>query len=246
MRFLKYSTMFILCLTHAISQDGMRRYSLDDCLNSNFDIKVKHATLPFGLLPMSVNVKKESCVIDFELVRYFIWKDKWQIDVCRDPIHLKKGRSLDEVLKKSMNCNFQAKNNVFCQELESISAIIEDNLLVYAKGEKENLDTDHGKSYCSFELIKQYLDRNKIYSRYDDEESGRKQKMREELFNKPVPKTKETPEIKPEMKPEIKPKMGNKKEKTSEEIIKEAQNPEIKIEAPKMNEIDIPTEKIEI
>ena len=234
MQFLKYSLVFLCCLMNVFAENGLQRYTLDDCLNINFDIKVKHASLPFGLLPMSVNVKKQSCVIDLELVRYFIWTDKWKIDVCRDPIHLKKGSSLDEILKKTMNCNFQAKDNAFCQEVKEISELIEDNLLIYADGEKENLDTDHGKSYCSFELIKMYLDRNKIYSRYDGSVNKNEHKF--------DPPKEEVPKI-------DKPKdsiMKKKIEKDTSEIIKEAQNPEIKIENTEPEEIKIPEEKIEI
>ena len=202
---------------------------------------------------MSLKVKKEFCVLNLELTRYFVWTTKWKIDVCRDPIHMKVGYSLDEILKKTMNCNFQAKKNSFCQEFEKLSSVIEDNLLIFAKGEKESLDTDHGKSYCSFELIKKYLDRNKIFSRYEnypDEVFTNEDKRKVEAKTKDVEKIMKTPssgneknEVQSEKKVD---KFLKKKIENVDEIIKEAQNPDIKLENTEPEEIKIPTEKIEI
>ena len=52
--------------------------------------------------------------------------------------------------------------------IKDLKNAISDYGLIFAKGEKEDLLSDHGKVYCSFLLINFYFDEEKIFSFKDD------------------------------------------------------------------------------
>jgi hypothetical protein len=43
--------------------------------------------------------------------------------------------------------------------------LVQEDGLIYAPGERDDLSSDHGKTYCLYLLAKNYLDEGKIFSR---------------------------------------------------------------------------------
>lgn len=113
----------------------------------------------------NLTISKSKCIITVEHEKLKFLKNRWQIDVCREPVHIKYGVKGIEVLKKQGSC--PNKNSAdFCEAVDKIQAVIQDDGLIFAFGEKEDLKTDHGKVYCAYQLLGGYLNDNRIYSRY--------------------------------------------------------------------------------
>ena len=74
------------------------------CFNKNFKASISRKVLPFGLLSRSIILNKKDCVASIEYSAYEFKKISWEVDVCREPIHIKKGSSSVEVLKYSNDC----------------------------------------------------------------------------------------------------------------------------------------------
>jgi hypothetical protein len=136
------------------------------CLNSSFSTSVSHKGKPFGLTQNVIKIGKENCVITIEHEKLKFMKKKFVIDVCRAPVHIKAGVGAVEVLKREGECDKKAKGE-FCKELRFIEDIIQDDGLIFAKGEKEDIETDHGRIYCSYLLLKAYLESGRVLSRHN-------------------------------------------------------------------------------
>ena len=44
-------------------------------------------------------------------------------------------------------------------------SVLQDEGLIFAKGSRENLESDHGKVYCAFLLLKKYFKSNEAFNR---------------------------------------------------------------------------------
>lgn len=165
MRSFKYN---FLIFTLALSSQAfaLTVFTDNECLDASFSTTVIHKAFPFGLSKEALTIKKENCVIDIGLERFKFLKNSWQIDVCREPIHIKEeGASGPEVLKKVGVCDKQ-KGSEFCSAWKKIQTVVQDDGLIFAKGEKEDLRSEHGRVYCSYLLLKRYLDDEKVMSRH--------------------------------------------------------------------------------
>ena len=180
MQFLKFSIIFF-CMTLAYSQEEK---DVEECLNSTYEIFVNHNILPFGLLKKTLGIKKNLCVIEITSTSYYMIKDHWKVDVCRNPVHLKKGKSSVDVLKRLYSCNNSSLDNEYCNEVKSFKEMIQDDGLVFAEGEKELLSTDHGKVYCVYNLVNNYLDKGLIFSRFSDEVEKSVEKVMPKVLEK--------------------------------------------------------------
>jgi hypothetical protein len=151
--------LFLLSSTNLVAFEDMV------CLDSNFDISVTHKSWPLGLIDKNIKIKKNACEVEVVLKSYFLMKKKWVVDVCREPVHVKLNRQfiVDEVLRKNGIC--PKKGDAYCESIQALQKVIQDNGLVYAKGEKEQLTTDHGKTYCAYLLIKKYSNEGFVFSR---------------------------------------------------------------------------------
>ena len=146
---------------------SFKNFNKQNCLNTNFDINISHPAYPLGLTQNIIQVKKDNCEILVSHEKLKFIRKNWLIDVCRHPIHIKKkGRSIG-IVKRTAPCN---KNNIkkdnFCTEYFSIKERLQDDGLIFAKGEKENLSTEHGKVYCAYKLLESYLANGNVLSRY--------------------------------------------------------------------------------
>lgn len=135
------------------------------CLDANFDVKIAHNSGPLGLIPKEITINKKACEIQVFLNSFFVVKRRWVIDVCREPVHVKYKNNIlsPEVLRRKGVC--PKRDDGFCETSNVLQTEIQNNGLVYAQGEKEQLGTDHGKTYCSYLLIKKYTDEGFIFSR---------------------------------------------------------------------------------
>lgn len=160
MHYLKFSLFFLVVFS----------VYANDCLMADFSITVNHKTAPLGLFKATLKVDKKGCEVQVYSKRYFVLTRKWLIDVCREPIHIKEGVSSFSVYKKSgEKCNLNVgKQSDYCESYHDLLEILEDDGLIFANGEKEILESDHGKIFCSYELVRDYLNDGEVFSRYGE------------------------------------------------------------------------------
>ncbi|MBT7610406.1 MAG: hypothetical protein HN576_11665 [Bacteriovoracaceae bacterium] len=171
------------------------------CLKSEFTATVSHKGFPFGLTQNILKLTKKNCELTLAHEKLKFVKKKWMIDVCRAPVHIKLGSTGEiEVIKKKTSCgtDSKAKNDDFCKMLSSMEQIIQDDGLIFAKGEKEDLTSEHGKIYCTYVLLRSYLRFDKILSRTDTElgfdlENPMKKIVKEVIVEKLLPKVQVAP-----------------------------------------------------
>jgi hypothetical protein len=138
----------------------------NECLNKTFQVSISHQGKPFGLSKVNLDIAKTDCTIVLKHEKFKYLKSSWSIDVCREPIHIKKDGGSD-VLKKINECTKKSKDD-FCENRQTLLTIIQDDALIFAEGEKEKMDSNHGKSYCAYLLLKEYLDESKVFNRGQD------------------------------------------------------------------------------
>jgi hypothetical protein len=46
--------------------------------------------------------------------------------------------------------------------------VIQDDGLIFAEGDRDNLNSAHGRTYCSYLLLKKYLNESVVFSRYTE------------------------------------------------------------------------------
>ncbi len=127
-----------------------------ECLYTDFSTSVKRFIDPLGVFENKLQVDKQKCEITVHLEKFKFIKKKWLIDVCRTPVHIKSGVKVVDVLKRESECS-NPKENEYCENYHEIMALIQDEGLIFAQGQKGNLHSDHGKFYCAFQLFETYL-----------------------------------------------------------------------------------------
>lgn len=163
MQLLKFKILMMILF---FSSSALATFTGKECLNSVFETVVIHKDKrTFGMAKTKLVVSKEKCeiVISHEELKFF--KNKWKIDVCREPVHIKSGDKGVEVFKRKGIC-LEESTSEYCETLSRIEEVIQDDGLIFADGEKEELSTDHGRIYCTFQLIKGYLKNGNVYSRH--------------------------------------------------------------------------------
>jgi hypothetical protein len=163
------SLLVIMTCIKAPLASGFEAFSDNQCIETSFKLIISHPSGPFGLTPRILSLQKDKCTLIVKHERLKFLTEAWTIDICRGPIHIKKGLSSIEVLKKEGPCSKKEfKSTPFCAEWKKIRHIIQDDGLIFAVGEKENLTDDHGKIYCSYLLINLYLQEGVVLSRGRD------------------------------------------------------------------------------
>lgn len=158
MRYLKFSLLLILSLNAFAFEDIQ-------CLQNEFETEIQRGLDPFGLFHKKLKVTKSKCEFILEVEKFKYLKEKWIIDVCRTPVHIKKGVKMVDVLKRDGSCDGDSLGNDYCQNTKELITLIQDEGLIFAKGQKENLSTDHGKFYCSYLLFQKYLHKGIVFDR---------------------------------------------------------------------------------
>ena len=142
-------------------------FSDKECLIDEFETRISHPAFPMGLTETVLGAKKKECKITVTHKKLKFIKKKWEIDICRAPIHIKSIGSSVEVFKKENHCENDSKD-AFCSKVSKIKRLLEDDGLIFADGKKELLENDHGRIYCSYILVRHYLEKNQIFSLDED------------------------------------------------------------------------------
>ena len=156
MRFLKFSLSFLIAFTVTATFDS------SECLDASFETLISHKSFPFGWSQTRLGIRKDKCVLRIEHRKLKFIQKAWTIDVCREPVHIKRGAGSVDVLRREGRC---PRDTDFCGQLETIEEVVQNDGLIFAAGEKEDLSSDHGKAYCSFLLIEKYLHDGVVLSR---------------------------------------------------------------------------------
>lgn len=159
--------LFSLLILAYCFNSSFATFTDEECLNAEFSAKVSHPAQPFGWTDTIFQIDKQGCVITIFHQKLKWIEKKWVIDVCRGPVHIKIGAGAVDVLKRKGVCREEDTDGVeFCVAFDYLIQTIQDDGLIFAAGEKENINTDHGRVYCSYLLISTYLGKGTIYSRH--------------------------------------------------------------------------------
>ncbi len=165
MAFIKFSFVLIITLSSTFAQT---RFSSKSCLDSTYKMKMVQKGPLFGLLKQEFVIDKKSCLIHITRQKYL--PKEWFIDVCREPVHIKVTSATGvDVAKKDGECLFADKTrntSDFCSQLYDLMEVIQDDGLIFAEGDRDNLNSNHGKTYCTYLLLKKYLNESIVFSRY--------------------------------------------------------------------------------
>lgn len=163
MQYLKLS-IFFSSLFLILNANGS--FSDNDCVRQSFSSAVEHKSFIFGLLKNSISLEKSSCILKIFYIKWNYLKTDWEIDICRTPVHIKEiGHGID-VSKRQAICD--GRNDSFCKVYRKISLVLQDDGLIFADGDKEDLSSEHGKLYCSHLVLKKYLNDGFVFSLSQD------------------------------------------------------------------------------
>lgn len=167
MAFIKFSILFLLIISTAFAQS---RFSSKSCLDASYKMKMIQSGPLFGLLKQEFIINKSSCIVHITHKKYL--PKEWFVDVCREPVHIKVTSATGvDVAKKETECINQDKTkntSDFCSQYFDLMDVIQDDGLIFAEGDRDNLSSHHGKTYCTYLLLKKYLNDSVVFSRYTD------------------------------------------------------------------------------
>ncbi len=136
--------------------------SVESCLKGDFSSKISNADFMWGMVNYELVISKNRCVITLKKDKFL--KSEWKIDICREPIHIKAMQYFtNKEYIKEVECSGKSKNT-FCKKTAELSRLLEKEALIHAKGEREDLDSEHGQVYCLYKLINEYLLHDEIFS----------------------------------------------------------------------------------
>ncbi len=197
MAYIKFSALLLLASLDLLAQDPTR-FSPKSCLDSNYIMTMEHKGPFFGLLRQQFTVDKKNCIVRI-IHKKFLPKE-WIVDVCREPVHIKFSSATGvDVAKKDSDCINQDKTrntSDFCSQYFDVLDVIQDDGLIFAEGDRDDLSSNHGKTFCSYLLLKKYLNESVIFSRYTDVPDIFQEKPKGKLHESVVPKEPEPPLIK--------------------------------------------------
>lgn len=167
MVFTKFSLVILLTFSSAFAQT---RFSSKSCLDASYKMKMIQKGPLFGLLKQEFIINKKHCIVHITHKKYL--PKEWFVDVCREPVHIKVTSATGvDVAKKETNCVHIDKTkdtSNFCSQYFDLMDVIQDDGLIFAEGDRDNLSSDHGKTYCTYLLMKKYLNDSVVFSRYTD------------------------------------------------------------------------------
>ena len=176
MGFIKFSfvSLFLsaslMAQTIGIQGHSPERFTSKACVDAVYKMTMSQKGPLFGLLKQEFTIDKTGCIINISHHKYLT--KEWIIDVCREPIHIKiKSTTGTDVAKKTDACVSEEKPSEttdFCSHYGEIVNVIQDEGLIFAQGDRDDLGSDHGKTYCAYLLIKRYMDGGVVFSRYTD------------------------------------------------------------------------------
>ena len=196
MAFIRFSVLFLLSIGVAEAQS---RFLPKSCLDSSYKMKMTQRGPLFGLLAQEFIIDKKNCILQISHKKYL--PKEWIIDVCREPVHVKVTSATGvDVAKKEAECTNKDKSrdtSDFCAQYFTMMDVIQDDGLIFAEGDRDNLTSPHGKTYCTYLLLKKYLNDGVVFSRYTDVPDifiEKKQEAKDPI----TPATPEGVQVKPE------------------------------------------------
>ncbi len=172
MEFNKFNITLILTLLLSSSAFAQTRFSPKSCLDATYKMKLSQKGPLFGLLKQELIIDKKGCLLNISHKKYF--PHEWMLDVCREPVHIKVTSATGvDVAKKETECT--KNNNLkdtsdFCSQYYDLLDVMQDDGLIFAEGDRDNLSSDHGKTFCAYLLVKKYLNESVVFSRYTEVE----------------------------------------------------------------------------
>jgi len=167
MAYIKFSIISLLLIGSAFAQT---RFSSKSCLDSSYKMKMTQKGPLFGLLKQEFVIDKKNCILHISHKKYL--PREWTVDVCREPVHIKVTSATGvDVAKKESECIKKDKSrdtSDFCSQYFTMMDVIQDDGLIFAEGDRDNLSSAHGKTYCSYLLLKKYLNDSVVFSRYTE------------------------------------------------------------------------------
>ena len=165
---IKFSFLLgVLFISNAFAQE---RFSPKSCLDSIYKMKMVQKGPLFGLLKHEFIIDKKACLVHVIHKKYL--PKEWIIDICREPVHIKVTSATGvDVAKKEAECMKMDKSrdtSDFCSQYHDLMDVIQDDGLIFAEGDRDNLVSDHGKTFCSYLLLKKYLNESVVFSRYTE------------------------------------------------------------------------------
>lgn len=168
MAYIRFS--FLLLIVLISTAHAQSRFSPKSCLDSHYKMRMIQKGPLFGLMKHEFVINKKQCVLTITYRKYF--PREWKIDVCREPVHIKVTSATGvDVAKKTNECINNDKSRDtgdFCSQYFDLIDVIQDEGLIFAEGDRDNLSSDHGKTYCSYLLLRRYLLDSTVFSRYTE------------------------------------------------------------------------------
>lgn len=159
---LKYKITIVLLLANI---GYAQKFDSQQCLDSKVQTFIQSEGRFFGLLKSKLSINKSECTIEVKLKE--ILETKWVVDICREPIHIKvTSKGSQRVYKRAGECQ-AGSTTQYCVYWRELYATLQDYGLIFAQGERENIKSSHGQTYCSYLLLKEYLGKGVLFSKYD-------------------------------------------------------------------------------
>ena len=138
-------------------------FSSSDCIVANFSKQIFLPAKYLGIFKREISLAKDRCLLSLKFKSSF-WFSKWEVDLCRDPIHLRYENFLGpELFRKNTSC-LKGQSDQFCDSAAKLKEVIQNELLLFAEGERDQLSTSHGTSYCLNLLFASYLEKDFSFS----------------------------------------------------------------------------------
>ncbi len=138
-------------------------FTSSECTSANFSKQILLPAKYLGIFKREISLSKERCLLSLKFKSSF-WFSKWEVDLCRDPIHLRYENFLGpELFRKNVSC-IKGYSDQFCDSAAKLKEVIQNELLLFAEGERDQLSTSHGTSYCLNLLFASYLEKDFSFS----------------------------------------------------------------------------------
>jgi hypothetical protein len=196
--------LFSLLLSFSVF--AQERFSPKSCLDASYKMKMEQKGPLFGLLKHEFIINKKECILTVTHKKYL--PKEWIIDICREPVHIKVISATGvDVAKKENECLNHDKTrdtSDFCSQYYDLMDNIADDGLIFAEGDRDNLTSQHGQTFCSYLLLRKYLNESIVFSRYID--------VPDIFLEKPA-----APAPKPALKAPVEEKVEEKKQEQIQE-----------------------------
>lgn len=159
------SSLFLIFMLFSVKSYAQSFKGIE-CLKSDYTYDIINSNYLFGLANERLLIKKSACVINIEYKK--LLKTSWEIDVCREPIHMKVveyGRQT--IYKRFTKCQKNDQTD-YCVQLQKLNSEVLDFGLMYAEGSREVLTSKHGRTYCLASLARKYLAEGFVFSTTDN------------------------------------------------------------------------------